>query len=127
MPVKLIFTWRCYLESLELAHLLVDTILEKKGSDITILDLREQALFADYFLLCNGENERQLGALASSIVEDAKKKAQVRPIGVEGEPQHGWMLVDFGDLIVHIFAPARRSYYRLEELWSQAYTVLEMQ
>ncbi len=119
--------WRCFLDSLKLAHLVVDTILEKKGTDITLLDIREQAVFADYFLLCNGDNARQLGALASSIAEEAKKKARILPLGVEGEAESGWLLVDFGDLIVHVFAPEKRAYYNLEELWSQAHRVLEMQ
>ena len=110
-----------------MAHLLVDTILEKKGTDITLLDIREQAVFADYFLLCNGDNARQLGALANGIAEEAKKNARTLPLGVEGDPQSGWMLVDLGDLIVHVFAPEKRSYYNLEELWSLAHTVLEMQ
>ncbi len=107
--------------------MLVDSILDKKGSDITLLDLREQALFADYFLICNGENERQLKALAETIREKAKQDAKVIAYGVEGEPRSGWMLVDFGDLIVHIFSPHQRTYYDLEDLWREAHVVLRMQ
>jgi ribosome-associated protein len=88
--------------------------------------LREQSIFADYFLMCNAENERQLRALASSIAEDAKKEAGVYARGQEGEPEGGWVLVDFGDVVVHIFAPEQRNYYRLEELWHDAHTVLRM-
>lgn len=84
-------------------------------------------MFADYFLLCNGDNARQLGALVNGIAEDTKKKAQVLPSGVEGDAESGWLLIDFGDLVVHVFAPEKRHYYKLEELWSQAHTVLEMQ
>jgi ribosome-associated protein len=105
---------------------LVETILDKKGHDILLLDLREQAIFADYFLMCNAENERQLRALAAGIAEDAKKEAGVYARGSEGEPEGGWVLVDFGDVIVHIFSPEQRDYYRLEELWHDAYTVLRM-
>lgn len=119
--------WRCYLESLELAHLLVDSILDKKGADITLLDIREQSVFTDYFLICNGENERQLQALVDGIAETAKKKASILPYGTEGNPESGWLLVDFGDLIVHVFAPDKRHYYNLEELWSRAHTVLQLQ
>ncbi len=115
------------MDSLNLAHILVDAILEKKGSNITLLDIREQAVFADYFLLCNGDNVRQLDALIGSITEEAKKKAQMLPLGVEGEAESGWMLADFGDLIVHVFSPEKRRYYNLEELWSKAHRVLEMQ
>lgn len=107
--------------------MLVDTILDKKGSDITLLDIRDQALFADYFLICNGENERQLNALADTVRDKAKQEAKVIAYGVEGEPKSGWMLVDFGDLIVHIFSPHQRTYYDLEDLWNEAHVVLRMQ
>jgi ribosome-associated protein len=121
------FLWRCFLDSLELAHLLVDTILDKKGNDIVLLDIREQAVFADYFLLCSGENNRQLRALAESVAQDAKESGRVLPLGVEGSAESGWMLVDFGDLVVHIFDPGRRAYYDLEDLWNEAYPGLRMQ
>lgn len=114
------------LESLELAHLLVETILDKKGSDITLLDLREQAVFADYFLICNGENERQLRAMANSIAQDAKEKARALAKSVEGSPESGWVLVDFGDLLVHLFSPETRDYYDLEGLWDDAHIVMRM-
>jgi ribosome-associated protein len=106
---------------------LVDTIIDKKGNNLVLLDIRDQAVFADYFLICNGENIRQLNALAQSIAEDAKHKASVLPLGVEGNPQSGWILLDFGDLVVHLFAPDKRSYYNLEDLWSEAHPVLRMQ
>ncbi|MGW8318296.1 MAG: ribosome silencing factor [Candidatus Promineifilaceae bacterium] len=105
----------------------MDTILDKKGADIVLLDIRDQALFTDYFLICNGENDRQLQALADGIAEDAKKKANVVPWGTEGEPASGWVLLDYGDLIVHLFSPQMRNYYRLEDLWSNGHIVLRMQ
>lgn len=110
-----------------MAKLLVDAILDKKGSDIILLDLRDQAIFADYFLIGTGENERQLKAMAEGVAEDAKKEAGVLPNGIEGEARTGWVLLDFGDLVVHLFAPHERAYYRLEELWQDAYPVLRMQ
>lgn len=106
--------------------MLVDSILDKKGSDITLLDIREQAVFANYFLICNGENERQLKALAENIAGDAKHKANTLASGIEGEPYGGWVLVDFDDLIVHIFSPEKRGYYDLEDLWRDARVVLRM-
>ncbi|NIP23438.1 MAG: ribosome silencing factor [Phycisphaerae bacterium] len=115
------------MEGLELAHVLVDTILDKKGSDILLLDLRDEAIFTDYFLICNGESKRQLQTLADSISEDAKAKADVKPWGKEGEPESGWMLIDYGDLIVHLFHPDTRHYYDLEDLWQNAHVVLRMQ
>ena len=89
--------------------------------------MREQSVFSDYFLLCSGENPRQLRALANSITEDAKENGRVLASSIEGDPESGWVLVDFGDLIVHIFAPDKRDYYDLEGLWSDAYVVLHMQ
>lgn len=124
---KLTYRWRCCLEGLELAHLLVDSLLEKKGSDILLLDIREHAAFADYFLLCSGENDRQLKALAENVALDAKKDGQARPMGYEGAAEDGWVLIDFGDLIVHLFSPEKRAYYNLETLWDDAHVVMRMQ
>jgi ribosome-associated protein len=89
--------------------------------------LREQAIFADYFLICDGESNRQLRALANSITQDAKQKADVPARNVEGTAETGWVLVDFGDLVVHLFAPDTRYYYDLEGLWSEAHVVLRTQ
>lgn len=106
---------------------MVDTILDKKGSNITLLDLREQAIFADYFLICDAENERQLRALAQSVIESAKHEGHILPYGQEGVAESGWVLIDFGDLIVHVFSPEVRTFYNLEDLWDEARVVLHMQ
>ena len=105
------------MEGLEFAHFLVDTLLEKKGSDILLMDIREHAIFTDYFVICNGDNKRQLKALADSVTDEAKKKAEMMPWGVEGQAEYGWVLVDFGDVVVHLFDPEQRDYYGLEDLW----------
>jgi ribosome-associated protein len=68
-----------------------------------------------------------LKALADGIAEDAKKKADIIPWGTEGEPSGGWVLLDYGDLIVHLFSPEMRNYYNLEELWNDGRVVLRMQ
>jgi ribosome-associated protein len=117
---------RCLLEGIELAHLLVDTVIDKKGEDILLLDIREQTVFCDYFLFCNAENERQLQALAEGLMEKAKKEAGWLSRGMEGEAESGWVLLDFGDLIVHIFSPEQRAYYNLEELWHEAHVVVRV-
>jgi ribosome-associated protein len=106
---------------------LVDTILDKKGADIVLLDIRDEALFTDYFLICNGDNDRQLRTLANSITEDAKKKADLQAWGREGEAEGGWLLIDFGNLVVHLFSPEKRRYYKLEELWNSSHVVLRLQ
>ncbi|MCA9981841.1 MAG: ribosome silencing factor, partial [Anaerolineales bacterium] len=83
-------------DALDLAHLLVDTISDKKASDIIILDLREQSALTDYFLICTAENRRQLRAVANALLEDAKQKANVIAMGREGDSDAGWILLDFG-------------------------------
>lgn len=107
--------------------MLVDSILDKKGSDITLLDIREQAVFADYFLICCAENDRQLRAIANGITADAKEHAELAAYAVEGQPSSGWVLIDYGDLIIHLFSPEKRAYYDLESLWNEAQVVLQMQ
>jgi ribosome-associated protein len=101
--------------------------LDKKGSDILLLDLRDEAIFRDYFLIANGESKRQLKSLADGISEEAKTNGDVQPIGKEGEPDSGWLLLDYGDLVVHLFHPETRRYYDLEDLWQNAHVVLRMQ
>jgi ribosome-associated protein len=110
-----------------LAHILVDAILDKKGEDILLLDIREKAIFTDYFLICSGDSDRQIQALAEGITESAKKKGDTLAWGTEGDPTSGWMLIDFGDLIVHLFSPEQRTYYDLEDLWGDTHVVLRMQ
>ena len=114
------------LDTLEFSNLLIDSILDKKGSDILLLDMQEQILFADYFLLCNGESSRQLKALISGMREEAKAEAQEIALNVEGNPEDGWMCVDFGHVVVHCFDPMAREYYNLEELWQDARVVVKI-
>jgi len=106
--------------------MLVDTIVDKKGSDIILLDLRDYATFADYFLIGNGENERQLNALAEDIALKAKKQTETSSFGIEGTGSSGWVLIDFGDLVVHLFSPQKRDYYSLEDIWDDAHIVLRV-
>lgn len=119
--------WRCFLEGLELAHLLVDALLDKKGIDILVLDIHAQAIFADFFVICSGDSEPQLRALMQSVLGEAKQKGGRLPKGVEGAPLDGWVLVDFGDVVVHLFSPEKRAYYDLESLWHQGRVVVRMQ
>jgi ribosome-associated protein len=118
---------RCFLEGLELSHLLVDALLDKKGIDILVLDIHEQAIFADYFIICSGESEPQIRALSQAVLEAAKQTGDRLPKGVEGQPGDGWVLVDFGEIVIHLFAPAKREYYDLESLWHNGRVVVRMQ
>jgi ribosome-associated protein len=104
----------------------VNILEEKKGENIVLLDIRGIAVFADYFVVCTGTSDRMLHALAEAAVDGVRKQAGLRGRS-EGLAQDGWVLVDFGDIIVHLFSPERREYYRLEELWSQGKVLLHLQ
>jgi ribosome-associated protein len=114
------------LDTLAVAHKIVDVLEEKKGEDILLLDIREVGSLADYFVICSGTSDRMLDALMDAVIRQLRKEDHLRA-KVEGTPQDGWMLADYGDVIVHIFSPARRNYYRLEELWSEGKIVLHLQ
>ena len=114
-------------DSSELARGIVELITDKKGSDIILLDIRRVSLLADYFIISSGDSERQLRAIVDEILEKVKKEAGIMPLSVEGGPSSGWVLVDFGGVIVHIFAPSLREYYSLEKLWSEATMVVRVQ
>jgi len=98
----------------------------KKAEDIVLLDVRGQCTFADYFIIASGTSDRMLGALAEGVREAAGEKRHATG-KTEGRPQGGWILVDFGSVIVHLFSPDRREYYTLEELWREAKIVLRVQ
>jgi ribosome-associated protein len=91
-----------------------------------LLDLRSVSLLADYFVICSGESERQVNAIVDEITEKTKEEG-VRPLHVEGDSSSGWLLVDYGGVIVHVFAPVMRDYYQLEKLWSDAAVVVRIQ
>lgn len=114
-------------EIIELARFIVDQIADKKGEDIVLLDVREQTLIADYFVICNGTSERQLKAIVDAVTENVKKQYRIPARYVEGNPTGGWVLIDYGDVIVHIFAPDRRAFYDLEGFWSEASVLVKIQ
>jgi ribosome-associated protein len=100
---------------------------EKLGEDIVLLDIRGLSPFADFFVICSGNSERQLNALVDSVREMAKKELGILPHHIEGESFSGWVLLDYVDVIVHIFAPELRAYYDLEGLWHEGKVLLRMQ
>jgi len=114
------------LSSLEVARKIVDAAEDKKAADIVLLDVSELTSMADYFVICSGGSERQLGAIGDGIAEKLRGEG-VRPIGREGGSNSHWTLLDFGAVIVHIFAPPERDYYQLERHWAKAKTVLRVQ
>jgi len=88
----------------------------KKATDLVVLDLRKSDAFTDYFLICSGQNVRQVKAIVDAV-EDTLRKAGVKPAYVEGYQHAGWVLLDFFDFIVHVFTPEMRVFYALERLW----------
>ena len=90
------------------------------------MGIREVSPLADYFVICSGTSDRMLGALMDAVHREVKTKHKIKP-RIEGSPGDGWVLADYGDIIVHLFSPSKRNYYRLEELWSQGQVVLHFQ
>jgi ribosome-associated protein len=115
-----------FLDAGELARAVVEVASEHQASDIVLLDLRPLNVFTDYFIFMSAETQRQMNALVDELRRSLKKSG-VPLHHVEGNSQSGWVLVDCGDLVIHILTPEQRDYYRLEELWSRAPEVLRVQ
>jgi ribosome-associated protein len=111
---------------MELARSMVSALEDKKGEDILLLDIQNIASFADYFILCNGTSDRMLSALADAVMESAKAEFGIIS-RTEGEPIDGWLVVDLGDVVVHLFSPEQRDYYDLEKLWDRGKVLLRVQ
>lgn len=115
------------LEAIDLARTLVDVLEDKKAEDIVLLDLAGLSAFTDFFIICSGTSERQLDALVEAVGEAARKTHQLKSPRVEGHPKGGWVLADFGSVIVHAFSPEQRRRYKLEELWHEGKVMLRIQ
>ena len=113
------------LQSAEYARLAVDVAADKLAADILMLDIRGVASFADFFVILSTESQRQLAAVAGDIEEALEGQGAVLHHR-EGTQDSGWVLLDFGDVIVHIFGAEEREYYQLERLWGQAQEVVRV-
>jgi ribosome-associated protein len=103
----------------------VDLLFDRKGQDVTLLDLRGISSATDWFVIATGTSDTHVAALADSVV-DGLKQDGVRPLNVEGAREARWILIDYFDFVVHVFHPAAREFYQLERLWGDAPTfVLE--
>ncbi|MCA9915772.1 MAG: ribosome silencing factor [Anaerolineae bacterium] len=102
----------------------MDVVEERKAEDIVLLDLRPDTVIADFFVLANGNSDRQLRALTDYIREDVKAHHKRLPVSIEGTAESGWVLLDYGDVIVHLFSEDQRDYYDIEGLWSKAGQVI---
>ena len=99
------------------AQLITDTMEDLKAEDVQTFDVRTLTTMTDFMIIASGRSDRQVKAIAEKVIEMAKS-IKIRPLGVEGQQQAEWILIDFGDVIAHIMRPATRAYYQLEKLWS---------
>lgn len=99
---------------------------DKKAEDILLLDIHEIASFADYFIICTGTSDRMLESLADAILETAAKRYDLNG-KLQGLASSGWLVIDLGDIVVHLFSPDQRDYYRLEQLWDKGKVIVRLQ
>ena len=109
-----------------MAHKALEAASDKQAIDTVLLDARRVCNFADYFVICSGDSERQIKAIQDAV-EYVLKNEGILPHHHEGTVDSGWLLLDFGNVIVHIFTALEREYYRLDELWNQATPVVRIQ
>ena len=107
------------MNSKKLAQSIAKIADDKKAKDIVVLDLKNLSAFTDYFVICSGSSDRQVKTIAGAIEGELKKK-DVRPRGMEGYATGHWVLVDYGDVVAHVFYDDERHYYQLEKLWADA-------
>jgi ribosome-associated protein len=107
------------IEPAEVARRIVDLLSDRQAEDVVLLDIRSVASFADYFVIATALNARHMTALLTTLDKDLPNEG-IKPLRREGESTSGWVLVDFGAVIVHVFTPEERVFYDLEGLWSRA-------
>ncbi|MFL6594784.1 MAG: ribosome silencing factor [Chthoniobacterales bacterium] len=108
------------IDSEELAKTCAELASNKKAEDIVVLDLREISTFTDFFVICSASSEPQLKAIAGEIEVQLKQNHDVRPSAVDGFPASQWIVLDYMQVIVHIFHAEKRDFYSLEDLWGDA-------
>jgi ribosome-associated protein len=108
------------ISSSECALIAAEAASDKKATDILAIEVAELLVVTDYFVVCTGQNNIQVRAIAGEVEDRLREGAGLKPIGREGVDEGKWALLDFGDLVVHVFQPSEREFYRLEKLWSDA-------
>ncbi len=115
------------LEALSLARGIVDLASDKLASEIALLDIRGVSLIADYFVICTVGSERQASAILKDLSAKLIDEFGRKPLHTEGKPDSGWVLLDYGDVILHVFSSTQRSFYNLEQLWAAATPIVRLQ
>lgn len=113
------------LESADIAKTALEAALDKQAADILMLDIRQLSDFTDYFVICSADSDRQIHAICDEINHVLKKEG-VRLSHREGSEDSGWVLLDFGQVIVHVFATSQREYYEIEKLWGEETPVVRI-
>lgn len=103
----------------QMKQLVVDALEDVKGVDIVALDVRGKTSITDFMVIASGRSDRQVKSLAQSVLDKAKENG-LMPLGVEGEREGEWVVVDLGEVVAHIFIPEKRDFYNLEKLWGDA-------
>ncbi|MBO0768050.1 MAG: ribosome silencing factor [Solirubrobacterales bacterium] len=104
----------------EIAKAVSEYASDSKALDIVTLDLREFISYTDYFVIATGRTDRQVKAIHDRVAEGMKRDHAQLPVRVDGVTQSQWILLDYGDVVMHVFTPETREYYRLEQLWGEA-------
>ncbi len=113
------------IQPIDMARSIVTALEDKKGEDIILMDITNIASFADYFIFANGTSDRMLDSLGDAVLETVKKDFGISA-SKEGEPVDGWMVIDLGDVVVHLFSPEQRDYYDLEKLWDRGKVLVRL-
>ena len=109
------------MDSEELSRLVVQGMQEKKALDIILMDLKQvKNAIADYFVICTGNSDTQLDAICESVEETVFKSSKINPWHLEGKENKEWILLDYVEVVAHVFQKERRSFYEIEELWADA-------
>jgi ribosome-associated protein len=109
-----------------IARTIVDICTDKKASDVTLIEIGKVTTLADFFVIATGTSDRQIRAITAAV-QDGMKEQGIRLLQHEGLPGDGWVLLDYGQVIVHVFAVEQRAYYDLEGRWREAPTLLKIQ
>jgi len=106
---------------------ILDSILSKNGEDVRLLKVSHLTTIADYIIIASGKSDRQLNAINRDIKEKLKEKFSRKPLSIVGQEAAEWILMDYNDIIVHLFSEQKRDYYNLEELWQKDENILPLQ
>ncbi|NES75079.1 MULTISPECIES: ribosome silencing factor [Okeania] len=106
--------------TLELTSTIVNAALDRKGDNIVVIKVSEVSYLADYFVIITGYSNVQVRAISQAIAQKVEQDRELYPLGVEGQNESSWILMDYGDVIVHILKPEEREFYNLEAFWSHA-------